>query len=235
MGRDDKSKGYLRNIASLTTDRRTEWCSNRQKFFLENKHNQKLLQQIETAQFVMSVDGDLNWGVETTEQLSKYMKDMLAGSGSNRWVDKTMNYAVDASGRAGATGEHSPCDGAELDHLCENVLNVDKQVLVSPSTEEQLEIIKMTFTEKNSLRLAQKLDFQEVDGVSLLKTVDTCGSGVRGNRKFSIISVCASIGGSRGFRAWCPFETCLTLSVSYSNKSRSQEDLSAPKWNTYFW
>uniref|UniRef100_A0A1I7TYV2 Carn_acyltransf domain-containing protein n=1 Tax=Caenorhabditis tropicalis TaxID=1561998 RepID=A0A1I7TYV2_9PELO len=150
MGRDDKSTGYLRKIASLTTDRRTEWCANRQKFFLENKHNRRLLDLIETAQFVMSVDGDLNWGVESTEQLSKYMKDMLAGSGVNRWVDKTMNYAVDASGRAGATGEHSPCDGAELDHLCENVLNVDKQVLVSPSKEQQMEIIKMSVEEKRN-------------------------------------------------------------------------------------
>ncbi|PIC25945.1 hypothetical protein B9Z55_018684 [Caenorhabditis nigoni] len=165
MERDDKSAGFLRKIASLTTDRRTEWCANRQKFFIDNKHNRHLLGLIESAQFVMSVDGDLNWGVESTEQLSKYMKDMLAGSGSNRWVDKTMNYAVDASGRAGATGEHSPCDGAELDHLCENVLNVDKQVLVSPSTEKQLEIIKMSTEEKKTLKLAEKLNFQEVDGM----------------------------------------------------------------------
>lgn len=110
----------------------------------------------------MSVDKDLNWGVESAEQLSKYMKDMLAGDGANRWVDKTMNYAVDASGRAGATGEHSPCDGAELDHLCENVLNVDKQIMKTPTFEEQEEVIRMSDKERSTLRLAKKLDFQDV-------------------------------------------------------------------------
>ncbi|CAI2353706.1 unnamed protein product [Caenorhabditis sp. 36 PRJEB53466] len=165
MDRDDKASGYLARIASLTTDRRTEWSANRQKFFLENRHNRQLLEVIETAQFVMSVDGDLNWGVESAEQLSKYMKDMLGGNGANRWVDKTMNYAVDASGRAGATGEHSPCDGAELDHLCENVLNVDKQILVSPSKEKQLEIIQLSETDRKTVKLAEKLDFAVVDGM----------------------------------------------------------------------
>ncbi|EGT42655.1 CBN-CPT-4 protein [Caenorhabditis brenneri] len=165
MERDDKSTGFIRKVASLTTDGRTEWSVNRQKFFIDNKHNRQLLELIETAQFVMSVDGDLNWGVESTAQLSKYMKDMLAGDGSNRWVDKTMNYAVDASGRAGATGEHSPCDGAELDHLCENVLNVDKQILVSPTKEQQLEIMKMSDEERKTLKLAKKLDFHEVEGM----------------------------------------------------------------------
>uniref|UniRef100_A0A8R1HI46 Carn_acyltransf domain-containing protein n=1 Tax=Caenorhabditis japonica TaxID=281687 RepID=A0A8R1HI46_CAEJA len=165
MSRNDKSTGFLSKIASLTTDRRTEWSENRRKFFLENKHNQRLLHTIETAQFVISVDGDLNWGVTSAEQLSKYMKDMLTGNGVNRWVDKTMNYAVDASGRAGATGEHSPCDGAELDHLCENVLNVDKQILVAPSTEEQLERIQLREEDKKTLKLAEKLDFEIVDGM----------------------------------------------------------------------
>lgn len=152
-------------VASLTIDGRTEWSINRQKFFLENKHNKRLLDVIETAQFVVSIDGDLNWGTETTEQLSRYMKDMLTGDGTNRWTDKTMNYAEERNGRGGATGEHSPCDGAELDHLCENFLNIDKQILKSPNKKEQLENEKMTEDDRENLILAEKLDFEEVDGM----------------------------------------------------------------------
>ncbi|KAF1753923.1 hypothetical protein GCK72_020480 [Caenorhabditis remanei] len=165
MNRNDKSTGFMSKIASLTTDRRTEWSINRQKFFLENRNNKKLLKVIETAQFVVSVDETDAWGVETVEKASRYMKDTLTGDGSNRWFDKTMNFAVCANGRGGATGEHSPCDGAELGHLCENFLNIDKQILVSPSREEQLENEKVLDEDRKTLKLAEKLNFEIVDGM----------------------------------------------------------------------
>ncbi|EFO87687.1 hypothetical protein CRE_05427 [Caenorhabditis remanei] len=165
MNRNDKSTGFMSKIASLTTDRRTEWSINRQKFFLENRNNKKLLNVIETAQFVVSVDETDEWGVETVEKASRYMKDMITGDGTNRWFDKTMNYAVCANGRGGATGEHSPCDGAELDHLCENFLNIDKQILESPSREEQLENEKVLDEDRKTLKLAEKLNFEIVDGM----------------------------------------------------------------------
>ncbi|CAB3398294.1 unnamed protein product [Caenorhabditis bovis] len=127
MQRDDETSDVLSKICSLTHDNRTEWHRNRKRFFLKNKKNKKLLDVIETAAFDVSVDDDTEWHVETTEKLSIYMKDMLAGNGKNRWADKTMNYAVDSTGRGGATGEHSPCDASELDHLCENELKMDKE------------------------------------------------------------------------------------------------------------
>ncbi|PIC22275.1 hypothetical protein B9Z55_016386 [Caenorhabditis nigoni] len=172
MDRNDKSTGFLSKIGALTTDKRTEWSINRQKFFLENKNNKKLLEVIETAQFVISVDDSVEWGVETTEKASQYMKDMITGNGNNRWFDKTMNYAVCANGRGGATGEHSPCDGAELDHLCENFLNIDKQILKSPSQQQQLENVKISENDKKELKLAEKLEFEEVNGMK--EEVERC-------------------------------------------------------------
>ncbi|CAP30508.2 Protein CBG11458 [Caenorhabditis briggsae] len=172
MDRNDKSTGFLSKIGALTTDKRTEWSINRQKFFLENKNNKKLLEVIETAQFVTSVDDSVEWGVETTEQASQYMKDMITGDGTNRWFDKTMNYAVCANGRGGATGEHSPCDGAELDHLCENFLNIDKQILKSPSKKQQLENAKITEKDKKELKMAEKLEFEVVNGMK--EEVERC-------------------------------------------------------------
>lgn len=118
-----------------------------------------------SAQFVLAIDGANNWGVESTEQLSKYTKDMFAGDGTNRWFDKTMNFAIDETGRGGDTGEHSPGDGAEMGHMCENLLNIDKQILQSPSKEEQLEIATVTEQDLKSLKLAEKLDFEIVDGM----------------------------------------------------------------------
>ncbi|CAI5451444.1 unnamed protein product [Caenorhabditis angaria] len=163
--RNDKSTGSLAKIAALTTDRRTEWCENREKFFLKNPKNKRLLEIIETAMFVMSADDQLKWDVKTSADLSAYMKDMLAGDGINRWADKTMNYAVDSTGRAGATGEHSPCDGAELDHLCENVLFADKCVMREPSKEEQFEAMKWSEKDLKTVKLAEKLDFELVEGL----------------------------------------------------------------------
>ncbi|CAB3398480.1 unnamed protein product [Caenorhabditis bovis] len=165
LGRDDISTGSLSKIASLTHDARTEWWRNRKKFFVGVPKNRQLLDMIETAAFVMSIDDDLEWDVETPDRLSKYMKDMLAGSGMNRWVDKTMNYAVDSTGRAGATGEHSPCDGAELDHLCENVLKCDRDILPMLSIDEQQKVVKLTDEERGTLKLVEKLDFELVDGM----------------------------------------------------------------------
>lgn len=111
------------------------------------------------------------WGVETSDKMSVYMKDMLAGDGTNRWFDKTMNYAICANGRGGATGEHSPADGAEMDHVCENFLNLDKQILKSPSKEEQLEIAKLD-EPSNYLKLAEKLEFEVEEGLE--EEVERC-------------------------------------------------------------
>ncbi|CCD67073.1 Choline/carnitine acyltransferase domain-containing protein [Caenorhabditis elegans] len=168
--RQDKSTGFLCKISSLTADRRTEWSKNRRKFFLNNAHNKKLLEVIETSQYVISMD-TAKWGVETSDKMSVYMKDMLAGDGTNRWFDKTMNYAICANGRGGATGEHSPADGAEMDHVCENFLNLDKQILKSPSKEEQLEIAKLD-EPSNYLKLAEKLEFEVEEGLE--EEVERC-------------------------------------------------------------
>ncbi|EGT42523.1 hypothetical protein CAEBREN_30469 [Caenorhabditis brenneri] len=172
LSRNDKYTGFLSRIAALTTDRRTEWSQNRQKFFLENSNNKKILEIIETAQFVVSADETGDWGADTVEKASRYMKDMITGDGTNKWFDKTMNYAIGANGRGGATGDHSPCDGAELDHLCENFLNIDKQILESPSHKKQLEIANVTEEDKKELKLGEKLEFEVVEGME--EEVERC-------------------------------------------------------------
>ncbi|CAI5451446.1 unnamed protein product [Caenorhabditis angaria] len=165
MSRDDKEVGVLSKIAALTTDRRTEWYRNREKYFLKNSKNKELLETIETSMFVVSADDQLIWNSETAADLSAYMKDMMTGDGKNRWADKTINYAVDSTGRGGATVEHSPADGAELDHLCENFLFADKFAMKLPSKDEQLQAMELTADDKQTLKLAEKLEFEMVEGL----------------------------------------------------------------------
>lgn len=44
--------------------------------------------------------------------LDAHVKNCSSGlNGRNRWYDKCVGFIVESSGRAGALGEHSPCDG----------------------------------------------------------------------------------------------------------------------------
>jgi hypothetical protein len=66
------------SIAVLSAGERTHWASLRSQ--LANAGNQSLLKKLDSAIFLLCLDG-----TDTTD-VKQYCKNMLHGDGSNRWV-----------------------------------------------------------------------------------------------------------------------------------------------------
>ncbi|KAJ2476969.1 Carnitine O-acetyltransferase mitochondrial [Coemansia sp. RSA 2131] len=90
-------------VGILTTDHRNTWTRNRN--LLLDAGNASVLQAIEAAAFVVSMEPDTP---QTREELSHVV---WHASGRNRWFDKPCQFVVTDSARAGFCGEHSMIDG----------------------------------------------------------------------------------------------------------------------------
>uniref|UniRef100_A0A1I7XI00 Carn_acyltransf domain-containing protein n=1 Tax=Heterorhabditis bacteriophora TaxID=37862 RepID=A0A1I7XI00_HETBA len=103
----------------------------KRRFFLENPVNRKTLQWIESAVFFLIFDDADDYGYDQDDPdiFSNFLRNMLTGNGSNRWADKSLNYIVSKNARCGGTTEHSIADGSEFDHILENFVYLDTQVL----------------------------------------------------------------------------------------------------------
>uniref|UniRef100_A0A1I7UMR2 Carn_acyltransf domain-containing protein n=1 Tax=Caenorhabditis tropicalis TaxID=1561998 RepID=A0A1I7UMR2_9PELO len=173
--RNEKEDGVIGKIAALTHDTRDSWHRNRQKYFLGNENNARILQEIESAVFFLTLDEDDDYGYDPKkpEILNNFLKNALSGDGANRWVDKSLNYICSKNARCGGTTEHSIADGAEFDHIMENFVYVDLEILKYKSIEEQEKMAIMTGNESNSLKLATPLTF-EVPDEEMLDEITRC-------------------------------------------------------------
>uniref|UniRef100_A0AC34QNZ1 Choline/carnitine acyltransferase domain-containing protein n=2 Tax=Panagrolaimus sp. JU765 TaxID=591449 RepID=A0AC34QNZ1_9BILA len=158
-------------LAALTFDLRTNWSKNRKRFFLENVINKESLKIIETSMVFLCLDpDDYEYNQEKPELLDYFMKSMLTGNGKNRWVDKSLNYIIGRSGRAGGTTEHSIGDGAEFDHIMENFVNVDVNFLKYP---EVVNLETLTdFKPQPTTKLAERLKFDISD--EMIGEIERC-------------------------------------------------------------
>ncbi|PAV70780.1 hypothetical protein WR25_05409 isoform B [Diploscapter pachys] len=160
-------------IPALTHDKRDQWARNRKKFFLENETNKKALAEIEAAVIFISLDKeDYGHDSQKPEKLSHFLLNMLTGDGTNRWVDKSLNYVISQNARAGGTTEHSIADGAEFDHILENFVFLDTEYLEYPPIEEQKQIEKIDESDKNKLKLSRELEFDVND--EMASEIDRC-------------------------------------------------------------
>lgn len=102
------------NLAALTATGRIEWAENREKFFSEGI-NKRSLHAIESAVFVVVLQDDLpaDW--------TAMGKDMIHGSGGNRWFDKSFNLVVYKNGLSAINAEHAWADAPVLAHAWEHV------------------------------------------------------------------------------------------------------------------
>ncbi|GMR58847.1 hypothetical protein PMAYCL1PPCAC_29042 [Pristionchus mayeri] len=137
---DTKVEGAEGRVPALTHDKRSEWHVNRHRFFECIPRNKKALKEIESAAFVISLTSEENWDydLENRDTLSRFMKSMLTGEGANRWVDKSLNYIVGRNGRCGGTTEHSIADGSEFDHIMENFVWMENEIVDYPPLDVQL-------------------------------------------------------------------------------------------------
>ncbi|KAF1326975.1 Choline/carnitine o-acyltransferase, partial [Globisporangium splendens] len=102
------------NLAALTAAGRIEWAENREKFFSEGI-NKRSLELIESAVFVVVLQDNLpsDW--------TAMGKDMIHGSGGNRWFDKSFNLVVYNNGVSAINAEHAWADAPVLAHAWEHV------------------------------------------------------------------------------------------------------------------
>ncbi|CAI4223055.1 unnamed protein product [Auanema sp. JU1783] len=161
----EKQSVKTKHVAALTCDTRDKWAANREKFFLNNPVNKKTLEEIESAIFFLIYDDtdEYEYNPDKPEVLSNYMRNMLTGNGANRWSDKSLNYIVAKNTRCGGTTEHSIADGSEFDHIMENFVYMDTQILKYPSLEEQKKIEKISEEEKKQLIFAKQLEIEVSD------------------------------------------------------------------------
>ncbi|KAJ2163093.1 Carnitine O-acetyltransferase mitochondrial [Coemansia sp. RSA 552] len=103
-------------VGIMTADNRDSWANNRELLSKAAFENAKLLDEIESAAFLVSLEKSRP---ETREELSHAI---WHGNGHNRWFDKPCQFIVCDNARAGFSGEHSMMDGTPTLRLVEYVI-----------------------------------------------------------------------------------------------------------------
>ncbi|CAI5744391.1 unnamed protein product [Peronospora destructor] len=102
------------NLAALTAAGRIEWAENREQF-LSSGMNKRSLEVIESAVFVVVLQN------ETAKDWTLMGKDLIHGSGGNRWFDKSFNLVIYKNSVAGINAEHAWADAPVMAHAWEQV------------------------------------------------------------------------------------------------------------------
>ncbi|KAI7857913.1 acyltransferase ChoActase/COT/CPT [Circinella umbellata] len=102
-------------VGALTTENRDNWTEYRETLLAANPENKKLLEQIESASFVVCLDDS------TPVTRDEGSRACWHGNGSNRFFDKPLQFIVFDNGKAGFNGEHSCMDGTATCRLNEYV------------------------------------------------------------------------------------------------------------------
>jgi len=105
-------------VGILTTENRDIWTEAREILIKANPTNEKSLQAIEAASFVVCLDDAAPVTLE--ERAHQYWH----GDGANRWFDKPLQFIINDNGTAGFTGEHSMMDGTPTHRLNDYVNEV---------------------------------------------------------------------------------------------------------------
>ena len=95
----------------------------------ENPHNAQIVETIQSAAFVLSLDDDLPVNIIDDSKMlwhgrwrKEHHQHAYLGL-RNRWVDKPVQFIVYDNGKAGLMGEHSVMDGTPTVALCDAVLD----------------------------------------------------------------------------------------------------------------
>ncbi|WP_127783167.1 choline/carnitine O-acyltransferase [Rhodococcus sp. X156] len=105
-----------RALGHLTTQDRAQWATDRAELLAGAPENAAFLDQVETALFCLCLDD-----VAPADTRAACWQ-LLAGSGANRWYDKSFSLIVAADGTAGLNGEHTHLDGTTVVGLIDALL-----------------------------------------------------------------------------------------------------------------
>ncbi|KAI0034239.1 acyltransferase ChoActase/COT/CPT [Vararia minispora EC-137] len=102
-------------VGILTADERDIWASNFEHLRSLSLNNARILETIQQSIFAVSLDahtlGQSSGATGTPAEVNKHLHNIRSSiDGRNRWFDKAITLIVESNTRAGAMGEHSPCD-----------------------------------------------------------------------------------------------------------------------------
>jgi hypothetical protein len=98
------------NVGSFTCDDRETWASNRESLIQCGPDNEKWINTIDTALFVLCLDPPDELG----GSLESAMRAAVHGDVRSRWFDKPLQLIVTADGKVCSNSEHSWGDGIAL-------------------------------------------------------------------------------------------------------------------------
>jgi len=96
------------NIGLLTTMPRDVWANRRAELLDNSSSNKEAMTIIEEAVFALCLDEN------KPEAITEISKQLLHGTGSNRYFDKSIQFIVFANGKTGINYEHTGVDGSVM-------------------------------------------------------------------------------------------------------------------------
>ncbi|KAH7913563.1 acyltransferase ChoActase/COT/CPT [Hygrophoropsis aurantiaca] len=104
-------------IGILSADDRDQWATNYQYLHTLSPTNARSLEAIQKSLMVISLDNythdpnNSSPSLDSQVEMDAHLHNVRsARDGHNRWFDKSLTLVVENNTRAGAMGEHSPCD-----------------------------------------------------------------------------------------------------------------------------
>ncbi len=119
------------NIGLLTTMPRDVWANRRAELLDNSSSNKEAMNVIEEAVFALCLDEN------KPEVITEISKQLLHGTGSNRYFDKSIQFIVFANGKTGINFEHTGVDGSVMLRLIAHIYDsIDAVVFDERDCEE---------------------------------------------------------------------------------------------------
>lgn len=124
-----KQPTQAKNIGILTTQPRDDWAEEREYLINLCEHNRDAMIAIEQAAFVLCLDE------QSPEAISDISRQLLHGSGRDRFFDKSLQFIVFNNGKSGINFEHTGVDGSVMMRLIAHIYNTIDQVSFADKSE----------------------------------------------------------------------------------------------------
>ncbi|UGA55838.1 choline/carnitine O-acyltransferase [Vibrio sp. VB16] len=120
------------NIGLLTTMPRDVWANRRAELLDSSSSNKEGMTVIEEAVFALCLDEN------KPEAITEISKQLLHGTGSNRYFDKSVQFIVFANGKTGINFEHTGVDGSVMLRLIAHIYDSIDAVVFDEKDREEI-------------------------------------------------------------------------------------------------
>ncbi|THH13050.1 hypothetical protein EW146_g7127 [Bondarzewia mesenterica] len=169
-------------VGLLSADDRDRWSENLQHLLSLSPTNESIYNTIKDSVFALSLDhytynsnifsSDLSLTtpealptIDSPEEIDCHLHNIRSSfNAHNRWFDKAFTYVVESNTRAGAMGEHSPCDALVPSIVAEYAIveSIDQTAFDHPDPTTQI------------LDLDEQIGWQRLDWVTDARVETEC-------------------------------------------------------------